>query len=243
MCHGVIGTPFPRPQDIIRTFSLIPLPPRHWQDRQSRISMKENKTNNTIPLKNAAFAAFLAWFLPGLGHLYQGRKVKAAIYAVCILGLFIFGALLASGKCGIARCVYISMSPGPGAGVRYYYFAQVWVGAPALPAVAQYLSDPTGSKQAAHGFMAPPMQVTPESRGYSENDCSIDNIRKKLNRRFEIGTLMTTMAGLLNIFAIFDALYGPVNEEEEERNRQKKLEEKRKRQRAKRRKGEDAAEM
>ncbi|MBO5438104.1 MAG: hypothetical protein J6A23_10620 [Thermoguttaceae bacterium] len=205
--------------------------------------MKEKKTDHVVPLKNAAFAAFLAWFLPGLGHLYQGRKAKAAIYAVCILGLFFFGALLASGKCGVARCVYISMSPGPGAGVRYYYFAQVWAGAPALPALVQYLNDPTGVKQAANGFMAPPIQVTPGSRGYSENEPSIDNIRKKLNRRFEIGTLMTTMAGLLNIFAIFDALYGPVNEEEEERNRQKKLEEKRKRQRAKRRKGEDAAEM
>lgn len=222
--------------------SLIPFPAATGWNNKTK-AMKEKKTDHVVPLKNAAFAAFLAWFLPGLGHLYQGRKAKAAIYAVCILGLFFFGALLASGKCGVARCVYISMSPGPGAGVRYYYFAQVWTGAPALPAVIQYLNDPTGSKQTANGFMAPPMQVTPECRGYSENSCSIDNIRKKLNRRFEIGTLMTTMAGLLNIFAIFDALYGPVNEEEEERNRQKKLAEKRKRQRVKRRKSEEAAEM
>ena len=89
--------------------------------------------------------------------------------------------------------------------------------------------------------MAPPLRVTPSLRGYSENDNSIDNIRKKLNRRFELGTLMTTMAGLLNIFAIFDALSGPVNEEETERRRKEKLQKKRMKRRAKRQK-DDAAE-
>ena len=54
---------------------------------------------------------------------------------------------------------------------------------------------------------------------------------------------MTAMAGLLNLFAIFDALYGPVNEEQEEQERQRRLEEKRLRRKAKRRKGDDFAEV
>ncbi|MDO4628325.1 MAG: hypothetical protein Q4C70_04010 [Planctomycetia bacterium] len=194
-------------------------------------SSEKKKTDTTLQLKDPHIAACLAWLIPGLGHLYQERKAKAIVYALCIWGLFLFGALLASGKCGPARCVYVSMRPGMGGEMRYYYFAQVWAGAPALPALLQYWHDPTGTDPLWNGCMAPPMKVTSNVRGYSENDNSIDNIRKKLGRRFEIGTLMTTMAGLLNIFAIFDALYGPVDEENEERTRQQKLEEKRRRRR------------
>ena len=204
-------------------------------EKDSRISQPE------IQLKDPYIAVWLAWLVPGLGHLYQGRKTKAMIYAVCILGLFFFGAILYSGKCGMARCVYISMRPGAGGDMRYYYFAQVWVGAPAFPAIIQYIHDPTGEDPLWNGLMAPPLRVSPSMRGYSENDNSIDNIRKKLNRRFELGTLMTTMAGLLNIFAIFDALSGPVNEEETERKRKEKLKKKRMKRRAKRQK-DDAAE-
>lgn len=203
--------------------------------------MSDKEKTTEIQLKDPYIAAWLAWLIPGLGHLYQGRKAKAVLYAICIWGLFIFGACLASGKCGLARCVYISMKPGYD--MRYYYFAQVWVGAPAFPAIAQYLHDPTGEKPLWNGLMAPPVRVTPDLRGYSENDNSIDNIRKKLNRRFEIGTLMTVMAGLLNIFAIFDTLYGPVDEEAEEEERQRKLEEKRLQRRANRRGKDDAVEI
>ncbi len=203
---------------------------------------KDSKTSQPeIQLKDPYIAVWLAWLVPGLGHLYQGRKTKAMIYAICILGLFFFGAILASGKCGIARCVYISMTPGAGGDMRYYYFAQVWAGIPAFPAIIQYVHDPTGEDPLWNGLMAPPLRVSPSLRGYSENDNSIDNIRKKLNRRFELGTLMTTMAGLLNIFAIFDALSGPVNEEETERKRKEKLKRKRMKRRAKRQK-DDAAE-
>lgn len=206
---------------------------------------KENskEMESRLELKDPYIAGWLAWLVPGLGHLYQGRKAKAMLYAVCILGLFFFGAALSSGKCGPARCVYISMKPGIGGDMRYYYFAQVWTGIPALPAIFQYLHDPTGANPLWNGFMAPPLRVSPSLIGYSENDNSIDNIRKKLNRRFEIGTLMTTAAGLLNLFAIFDAIYGPVDEEEEERERQKKLDEKRRRRLARREDKEGAAEV
>ncbi len=196
-----------------------------------------------LELKDPYIAGWLAWLVPGLGHLYQGRKAKALLYAVCILGLFFFGAALSSGKCGPARCVYCSMRPGVGGDMRYYYFAQIWAGIPAFPAIIQYLHDPTGENPLWNGLMAPPLRVSPSMRSYSENDNSIDNIRKKLNRRFEIATLMTTMAGLLNIFAIFDVLYGPVDEEEEEKKRQEKLEEKRRKRLVKRDDKDDAAEV
>src|SRR3954470_19925530 len=59
-----------------------------------------------IHLKDPAFAAFLAWLIPGLGHLYQGRYHKAAIFFICIMGTFIYGLYLGDG-----RVVYASWSP------------------------------------------------------------------------------------------------------------------------------------
>lgn len=48
-----------------------------------------------INLRDPWLAGILAFLLPGLGHLYQGRLFKAVIYAVCILGLFCSGMALA----------------------------------------------------------------------------------------------------------------------------------------------------
>ena len=41
-----------------------------------------------------AVAGFLAWLLPGLGQLYVGRPVKAALFFVAILTTFLVGWLL-----------------------------------------------------------------------------------------------------------------------------------------------------
>ncbi|SFI67001.1 DUF6677 family protein [Planctomicrobium piriforme] len=48
-----------------------------------------------ISLKQPWLAGILAFLLPGAGHLYQGRFFKAAIYSVCILGLFFTGMAVA----------------------------------------------------------------------------------------------------------------------------------------------------
>lgn len=38
-----------------------------------------------------ALAVVLAWAVPGLGHWYLGRRGKAAVYALSIIGLFLAG--------------------------------------------------------------------------------------------------------------------------------------------------------
>ena len=43
---------------------------------------------SAIDLKQPEFAALLAWFIPGLGHFYQGRNRKGAVYMSVILTLF-----------------------------------------------------------------------------------------------------------------------------------------------------------
>jgi len=51
--------------------------------------LKENR-----PYKAPYFAAFLAWLIPGAGHLYLGQRMKAGIFFVAILGTFVAGMAL-----------------------------------------------------------------------------------------------------------------------------------------------------
>ncbi len=83
-----------------------------------------------VPLKAPGFAAFLAFLVPGLGHLYQGRMFKGLLYAVCILGTFVFGMRLGDGK-----VVYFDWSTNEKR--TWAYSCQFWVGLPALPALLQ----------------------------------------------------------------------------------------------------------
>ena len=86
-----------------------------------------------IPLKNPYLAAFLAWLVPGLGHVYQGRRGKGLLYFVCILGLFLAGLTMGGGKIVFWRWV----SPFRNfEDFRLWYLAQFWVGLAAFPAVA-----------------------------------------------------------------------------------------------------------
>ena len=83
--------------------------------------------------KNPWIAGLLAVLIPGAGHFYQGRMLKAVIYSVSILGLFIWGQKLGEGmvvynlpdKGGLFRQVALS------------YAAQLGTGAVAVPALIQ----------------------------------------------------------------------------------------------------------
>lgn len=89
-----------------------------------------------IQLRDPWLALLLAFVLPGLGHLYQRRYFKSAIFFVCIMGLFCWGMGSAEGK-----AVYYRPMRGELAGQRKEfigYLAQVGVGLPALPAIYQH---------------------------------------------------------------------------------------------------------
>ena len=96
-----------------------------------------------IDLKDPALAAILAWLVPGLGHWYQGRRAKAVLFFVCIMGLFGYGLWLGGsdqpcidgrGKIGYGRAVYFSWQKDDR---RLPYLCQIFVGLPALPALVQ----------------------------------------------------------------------------------------------------------
>lgn len=150
-----------------------------------------------IDLRNPTVAALLAWAWPGAGHLYQRRYAKGILFMACILGTYFFGLALAEGK-----VVYAAWSKVER---RWQFIPQVAVGLPAAPAVVQALAVRRDGKALWNGFMAPPQGANDEERANQ-----LSEWHKKLNIRFELGTLYTMIAGLLNILAIWDAGCGPV---------------------------------
>ena len=150
----------------------------------------------TVDLKDPMVAAILAWLIPGLGHIYQGRTGKGVLFMVCILSTFFFGLFISDGK-----AVYAWWSPDDW---RLPYMCQLGVGLPATPALVQSYLVRNGREPIFGGVMAPPA----DSR-------ELDNWYKELNRYLELGIVYTMIAGLLNVLAIYDAWGGPVQLEEE----------------------------
>lgn len=153
-----------------------------------------------IDLRNPPLAALWAWLIPGAGHLYQRRYAKGILFMVCILGTYFFGLALGGGK-----VVYASFKRPD---IRYPYLCQVGVGLPALPALVQrqrVMRMPKGEDPLWGGFMAPPKQPVKEQ----EHD-NLAEWHRELKTRFELGTLYTMVAGLLNVLVIYDAFAGPV---------------------------------
>jgi len=150
-----------------------------------------------VPLRNPLKAAFLAWLFPGLGHFYQGRIGKGWLYAVSILSLYYLGFAMGEGNIVYWRWVNPLNSPE-----RFclHYVGQFFVGLPALPALIQGTLSYFGMSPILGGFMAEPAQLGLKG---------INALHPRLGKLVEIGTIYTTVAGLLNILAIYDAFEGP----------------------------------
>jgi hypothetical protein len=176
------------------------------------------ESSTEIELKDPRLAAFLAWLVPGLGHFYQGRTGKGVLFFVCILGTFYYGLYIGGG-----RVVYASTSAVVSRQFleRWQYICQVGVGLPALPAFVQTIRM-EGNNEPLFGdnFLRPPRKFPREEFGrftssdpYGNTVEHPDELSKwhyDLGESFEIGTVFTVIAGLLNILAIFDAYGGPL---------------------------------
>ena len=176
----------------------------------------------SIDLKDPVLAAFLAWLMPGLGHWYQGRRAKAALYFICIMGLFAYGLYLSSsnekcrdsnGTIGYGRAVYFSWRPDD---QRLAYLCQIGVGLPALPALVQANRMANHRKVWWGGFMAPPWpSAANREAARAADDPNADQptageLQYQLNHYFDLAGFFTMVAGLLNVLVIYDALAGPV---------------------------------
>jgi hypothetical protein len=169
-----------------------------------------------IDLRDRGWAAFLAWLIPGAGHMYQGRWGKGILFFVCIMGSFISGMYFGGGK-----VVYAAWGEDPEQR-RLYYFLQVGVGLPTMPALvqAQFPPPPPDVEVSAwRRFMAPPYFPKRQHEGGPgrfvdpQTGMEFTDELSKWNYiygdGFEIGTVYTVVAGLLNVLVIFDAFGGP----------------------------------
>jgi len=174
-----------------------------------------------VPLKDVFWAAILAWLFPGAGHFYQRRFSKAILFSVTILATYVSGVAIGGGQ-----VVYASWRPNDH---RWQFACQLGVGLPALPAVAQYFRTRDGQTPffanraflidgngiaverelgspntiATGPFSPPPGPVLADGR------CVLAIWHEELGHRFEIGTLYTVVAGLLNLLVVYDAFAGP----------------------------------
>lgn len=160
-----------------------------------------------INLKDPWLAAFLAWLVPGLGHIYQGRTGKGLLFFICIFGTFVYGLYIGDG-----RVVYASV---PSTLTRWQYFCQLGVGLPALPALVQRARMKQGRLPLLNDkFMRPPSRQPGQSKDAFGNVVNhpdeLAMWHHDLADRFEIGTVFTVIAGLLNLLVIYDAYGGPL---------------------------------
>ncbi|MBX3433249.1 MAG: hypothetical protein KF847_08000 [Pirellulales bacterium] len=167
-----------------------------------------------IELKQPWLAALLAWLVPGLGHLYQGRTGKGLLFMVCILGAFGYGMYLGDG-----HVVYAST---PGQELRWQYYCQLGAGGVALPALVQRsrVMDRQEPLRLGKGdddqrpWYAPPrkerQRTEDDSRNVSTQPNELSKWAVDLAPAFDVGTVYTMIAGLLNLLVICDAYAGPL---------------------------------
>lgn len=164
----------------------------------SESSLDDRHAPVPVKLRNPWLAAFYAWLWPGAGHLYQGRRAKGILFMVCVLSTYFFGFTLGKG-----HVVYASFRKPD---FRYAYLCQVGVGVPALPALIQTNRFNNGRPPLfGIAMMMPPRPVDPNTGSDQLADWHDD-----LKGLFEVATLYTMIAGLLNMLAIYDAFAGPV---------------------------------
>jgi hypothetical protein len=143
------------------------------------------------------------------------------LFFVCIVGTFYYGMYIGGG-----RVVYASTAPVFSMQFlhdRWQYVCQVGAGLPALPALVQRQRVRDGKRPLfGDNFMRPPYAVPPaggvrfESKDETDRNRVVvhpDELAKwnyDFGDLFDIGTVFTVIAGLLNILAIYDAYGGPL---------------------------------
>ena len=207
----------------------------------SRIVAVSPDDGSAIDLRNPALAALLSWLVPGLGQLYQRRFFKGGILMAALLATVVAGLVVSDGK-----AVFYEWRRGSGRQTRWAFLGQVGIGGLAIPSLIQtsLLDGSRRQPLLALPWFAPPLLNGQEvseayARRLADHDPDIDASdfrrqkgvfrfepdqtggqisiwQKRLGRSFDIGTLYTVLAGLLNLLVIYDAWAGPMHRAEED---------------------------
>ena len=160
-----------------------------------------------IELRSPWVAGLLAWAIPGLGHIYQGRTAKGILFFVCILGTFFYGMYLGGNKVVYAATDWEQQ-------YRWQYLCQLGVGLPSTPMLIQRDRVDNNQEPLWEGYMAPPRRDIGPSEDDSGKSAQQPNELAQWiisnHPSFELGTVYTIVAGLLNVLVICDAAGGPL---------------------------------
>ncbi len=188
-----------------------------------------------IDLKNPALAALLSWLVPGLGQLYQRRTLKGAIFMASLVATFVAGLWIGGGN-----VVYASWGPAEKRWA-FLCQAGIGAAALPAMAQSYLMNGPAKQPLAASPWFAPPLargQLVSEAyaRRLTAGDPAIaaEDFRRqaggmvlyqpsrtggqlslwqlRLGRSFDIGSLYTMLAGLLNLLVVYDAWAGPMRQ-------------------------------
>jgi len=131
-------------------------------------------------------AAVAGWLLPGLGHLLTGHTARGLVLAVTLGSLWL-GGLLIGGLSVVDR----QADPA-------WFLGQALI-APSL-AADRYRAQRVTEHGVAH----------PDAPGGRLVPADHPPFEPSFGRARELGTLYTSLAGLLNLLAILDVVYRPV---------------------------------
>jgi len=187
-----------------------------------------------VELGNRYLAALYAWLLPGAGHFYQRRYTKGLLFSLTILTTYFVGFWLGDGRVvyaswktndvrwqfvvqcfvgaptfpAIIQAVNAKENVAPLWIRNYRYPASDPGGKPGTPAFSR-VTDPKeltrlANRKIPDGFMAAPFgPVT------TTDPDVLSAWHAELGHNFDIATLDTFIAGLLNLLVIYDAFAGP----------------------------------
>jgi len=202
-----------------------------------------------VELGNRYLAALYAWLLPGAGHFYQRRYTKGALFSLTILTTYFVGFWLGDGRVVYASLkendvrwqffvqVLVGVPTFP-AVVQSLRDSEkdepFWIRNYRYPADElrenedvikpfSRITDPAdlrrlGKRAIPDGFMAPP-----HGKVSLNSPDVLSAWHAELGHNFDLATLYTFIAGLLNLLVIYDAFAGPAmffeGDEDDERSK------------------------
>jgi TM2 domain-containing membrane protein YozV len=148
-----------------------------------------------IAIKDPFTAAILAWLVPGLGHIYQGRIAKGVLFFVCLMGTFLWGMYLGEWK--VVYWAWDDRKP------VVEGLCRLGMAGPSLPSLLQSLPALDSVRRQDRGLpLIGHFQATPSR-------AKLDELHARLSRSWSIAQVFTMIASLLNILVILDAQGGP----------------------------------
>jgi MFS family permease len=203
--------------------------------KSSRFVAISPDDGTAIDLKNPALAALLSWLVPGLGQIYQGRSLKGGLFMASLVATLVAGLWIGGGN-----VVYASWRPGEKRWA-FLCQAGIGAAALPAMVQSSLVNGPGKQPLAASPWFAPPLvrgQLVSEAYARRlaarDPDIKADDFRRqaggmvryepsqsggqlslwhlRLGRFFDIGSLYTMLAGLLNLLVVYDAWAGPMRQ-------------------------------